>query len=121
MNYSYIVQSGLSFDEIKSKLSVLLKDEGFGILFDVPISEKIKEKLGKNIGEYNIFGVCNPAIAFDAFAAVEDIGLFLPCNIVVYKKAEGYNIATILPINVMKIINNPVIDNIPKDVEVRLK
>ncbi len=97
-----------SFDEALEKVTAELGNEGFGVLSEIDVSSKMKEKLGKDMPRYRILGACSPPHAWQAISAVQDIGLLLPCNVLVREDAEGrVHVDFMDPIAVMSLVNNP--------------
>ena len=112
----------LAFDEAVDTVTAKLADEGFGVLSDIDVATKMKEKLDKDMPRYRILGACNPALAFQAISAVEDIGLLLPCNVLVLEHADGkVHIDFMDPVSVMSIVKDPGVVPLANDVKGRLQ
>jgi uncharacterized protein (DUF302 family) len=77
------------FDKVVSKTREVLKDNGFGVLTEIDVQASLKEKLGESIERYLILGACNPALAHRAVSANKQVGLLLPCNVVVREDADN--------------------------------
>jgi uncharacterized protein (DUF302 family) len=111
-----------SFDAAIEKVTAELSKEGFGVLSDINVSAKMKEKLDKDMPQYRILGACNPALAFQAISAVEDIGLLLPCNVLVREDADGQvHVDFMDPVSVMSLVNDPRVVPLANDVRGRLE
>lgn len=78
-----------SYDEVLQKLPDLLKAEGFGILTQIDVKDTLKQKLGVEFRRYKILGACNPPLAHRALTAELEIGVMLPCNVIVYEGDDG--------------------------------
>ncbi len=111
----------LGFEEAVSRVTETLKEEGFGVLTEINLKAKFKEKLDKDFGEYKILGACNPGFAFEALGTDMDLGLLLPCNVVVYEKDESTTVAAIDPVKMMSVAESPELDKIAGEVETRLR
>ena len=88
--YGFSVEAGKDFERILSLVSQELKSQGFGIVSDIDLQKIFNEKLGIDEGRYRILGVCNPSLAHQAIRAEPNIGLLLPCNVVVRQDKEGF-------------------------------
>jgi len=120
--YSFYTISDLSYEEALDKIPEELKKEGFGIVSQLNVTETIKKKLDKDMRPYMILGACNPSFAFQALQAEEQIGLMLPCNIIVYVNEEGKTvISAINPEAAMQAVDNEELSKIASEVSARLK
>ena len=111
-----------TFDEAIENVTAKLSEEGFGVLSDIDVAAKMKEKLGKDMPRYRILGACNPALAYQAISAVEDIGLLLPCNVLVREDADAkVHVDFMDPVSVMSLVNDPGVEPLATDVKDRLQ
>ncbi|WGS65925.1 DUF302 domain-containing protein [Marinitoga aeolica] len=117
MKYGILKETNYGFEEAISKINTELQKEGFGILTRIDLNEKFKAKLGIEFKKYTILGACNPKNAHKAILAEENIGLFLPCNVIVYEKDEKTVIAAIKPTVAMESSNNEKVYEIAKEIE----
>jgi uncharacterized protein (DUF302 family) len=121
ISYGFRKEIGLPFEKAEEVVTEELKKEGFGILTRIDVREKFKEKLGIEFRNYVILGACNPPYAHKAILAEEDIGLMLPCNVVIYEK-EGKTILSIIkPSTAIGMIENEALMPIAQEVESKLK
>ena len=87
--YGFSRTVDLTFKHAMERVHAALKEEGFGVLSEVDIKEKLKEKIGVDFRRYVILGACNPALAYKALQEELEIGLLLPCNVIVYEVDDG--------------------------------
>jgi uncharacterized protein (DUF302 family) len=121
MNYGFVKKVGLSFDDTLIKAEEELKKEGFGILTKIDVKDKFKEKLDIDFPKYQILGACNPKIAHTAISTEWNIGLLLPCNVIVYEKENAVYFGIIKPTQAMAGIENDKLREIANEVETKLK
>lgn len=89
MDYARTITLGLSYDEAVPKVKAAFKEQGFGTLWEIDVQATLREKLGAEIERYVILGTCNPGFAQQALDVTRDIGLLLPCNVVVREEGDG--------------------------------
>ncbi len=121
INYGSTKELNVPFEEVIEVVTQGLKKEGFGILTRIDVKEKFKEKLGVDFKKYAILGACNPSNAHQAILAEENIGLMLPCNVIVYEKGDKTVISIIRPTVTMEMIDNEELKKIAMNVEIQLK
>ncbi len=121
MNYYFSKTLETSYDEAVQKTIEALKTEGFGIISDISIHEKLKEKLNVDFRRYRILGACNPAYAYKALQAEDKIGTMLPCNVIVQEFAPNrIEVSAVNPIASMMAIQNPDMGSVAKEVTTKL-
>ena len=122
MSYYFSKTIKASFEEAIDRATESLKKGGFGVLTEIRINEKLKEKLGVDFPRYTILGACNPAFAYKALQAENKIGTMLPCNVIVQESGNGeIEIAAVNPIESMKAIQNPDLGSVATQVTEMLK
>jgi uncharacterized protein (DUF302 family) len=122
MEYYFNIILNDNFDNSIAKATEALKTEGFGIVSEIDMQAKLKEKLGVDYKKYKILGACNPAFAYKALQAEEKIGTMLPCNVLIIDKENGTTeIAIINPIASMMAIQNPALEPLAIEITEKLK
>lgn len=121
MEWNIKKQVDYSYEQAIEKTKEALKNEGFGILTTIDVKEKFKEKLGVDFDRYIILGACNPAMAHKALQAEQNVGVFLPCNVIVYEHAGKTIVAAINPTATMAILKNEKLTCIAGEVEAKLR
>lgn len=113
----------MDFDEATEKTREALKEEGFGVLSEIRLDEKLKEKLGVDFRRYVILGACNPPLAYKTLQEDINIGLLLPCNVVVYE-AEDNNKSIVAAVDAKAMLaavgENAALDEVAAEVNERL-
>ncbi len=113
---------GLSFELAIVLVTNALKTEGFGVLTDINVQATMKTKLDIDVPAYRILGACNPLLAHRALTAEADIGLLLPCNVVVRKDAGGAIMVSFMdPVAVLQLTSNPIVAEVAQEVRQRLE
>jgi uncharacterized protein (DUF302 family) len=110
-----------TYENVLERMKEELQKEGFGILTSIDLKDKFKEKLEIDFKKYIILGACNPPSAYKALQFEEDIGLMLPCNVIVYEKDGKTGVSIIKPTIAMQMIDNEQLSEIANHVEQKLK
>jgi uncharacterized protein (DUF302 family) len=118
--FSKTVQT--SFNDAVEKVTAALSEEGFGVISQIDMHEKIKAKVGVDFKRYRILGACNPAYSYKALQAEDKMGVMLPCNVLVIEQGENeMEIAAVNPTDSMMAIHNDVVKEVAARVGEHLK
>ena len=121
-NFGFGKEVNLDFDAAIEKVTDELQTEGFGVLSDIDVAAKMKEKLDKDMPRYRILGACNPGLAYQAVSAVPDIGLLLPCNVLVREDDQGKVFVSFMdPESVLSLVDHPDVGPLAGEVKVKLE
>jgi uncharacterized protein (DUF302 family) len=122
MEYYFSKTLHVSFDEAITITTEGLKSQGFGVVSEIRMHEKLKEKLDIDFKKYTILGACNPSFAYKALQAEDKIGTMLPCNVLVIEQAENeIEVAAVNPIASMQAITNPALGDVAQQVTDKLR
>ncbi len=121
--YGFSTEVALPYDEAVARTREELAKEGFGVLTEIDVKATLKKKLDVDFRPYIILGACNPPFAYRALQAERDIGLLLPCNVVVYAGEESGTsvVAAMDPEAALQMTGNPVMGEVAAEVKARLQ
>jgi uncharacterized protein (DUF302 family) len=121
MNYGFSKTVDLSFEDTITKVTDELKTEGFGVLTTIDVKETLKKKIDVDFKKYSILGACNPPLAHKALQTEEEIGLLLPCNVVVQEKDDKIKVSVFDPALMSKVVENENLNSIADEVREKLQ
>src|ERR1019366_2494696 len=121
IQYGYVRDVALPFEEAIAKTEAVLKTEGFGVLCQIDIQAKLKEKLGVDFPRYVILGACNPPIAYQALQQEINLGLLLPCNVVVYEQGGCIHVGVVDAAKMLSVVGNPAMEAMARQVNEKLR
>jgi len=121
-DYGFSKTIDVPYENAIEKVTAALKKEGFGVLTTIDVKDTLKKKLNVDFRKYIILGACNPPFAYKTLQAEIGIGLFLPCNVIVYENDEGKSVVSAIdPLMMVSIIDNPALKEIAKEVSAKLR
>ena len=121
-NFGFGKTVELGFDDAVEKVRAELAKEGFGVLTEIDVKATLKKKLDVDFRRYIILGACNPPLAHQALSTELEIGLLLPCNVVVYEAASGGTTISMMdPVAILPMVNKPGVEKLADEVKARLE
>ncbi len=123
MSQAYAIRTTVkgSYEETIPRVTEALKQEGFGILTQIDVKDTLKKKLNVDFPKYVILGACNPLLAHQALSSETEIGLLLPCNVIVYEGQDGKTVVAVQdPDAALGIVGNPALVPVAKEARERL-
>ena len=121
LGYGYGRVLDMPFEEAVRRAREALQSEGFGVLCEIDIKQKFKDKLGVDMENYLILGACNPALAHEAMQLEKNIGLLLPCNVVLYVKDGRTFAAAVDAARMLSVIGNPALESAAGQVNEKMR
>ncbi len=113
---------GLPYEQAVQRVTEALKVEGFGVLTEIDVRDTLKQKIGADFRRYVILGACNPALAHRALSADLDVGLLLPCNVVVYEEGERSAVVAVDPVAMLgALAGNPGVADVAREARAKLE
>lgn len=119
--YNYKKSTPMGYSDAVAKVRDELKKEGFGVLTEIDVKQTLKTKLNVDFEDYIILGACNPPLAYKALTAERDIGVLLPCNVIIYIQGGRTYVSAVLPTVQLGKVGNPELLPIAEQVESKLK
>src|SRR3990172_5518200 len=115
MQYGFSKTVDMSYEQTIEKVTAELKKEGFGVLTSIDVKETLKQKINVDFKKYTILGACNPPIAHKALQEEEELGLLLPCNVIVYEKEGKTNVSIFDPRVLSTIVDNDILKPVAEE------
>ena len=121
-DYGFRATLNVPYEQAVEKATAALKEEGFGVLTEIDVKATLKKKLDANFRRYVILGACNPNLAYQALQNELEIGLLLPCNVIVYETEENRSVVSIVdPISILGVAKSPKLDAVAQEARTRLQ
>ena len=120
--YGLKIDLPVPYDTAVERATEALRQEGFGVLTTIDVRQTLKQKLDRDFRRYVILGACNPVLADRALHAELDIGLLLPCNVIVYEREPGTStVAAMAPLPAMGLVGNPDVVSVAREADAKLR
>lgn len=121
MKYGFSKTTDYGFEQAIEKVTEELKKEGFGVLTTIDVKDTLKKKIDVDFKKYTILGACNPKLAHSALQVEEELGLLLPCNVIVYEKNDKTIVSIFDPRVMTLVIENPEMKSVAEEVKNKLQ
>lgn len=121
MSYCFSRQLDMSFDDAIKTVTEALAKEGFGIISEINVTDTLRKKIGVEFRPYKILGACNPTFAHRAIETEANIGVMMPCNVVVQEMDGGVQVAAIDPLTAMQAVKNADLEEFATAISAKLK
>jgi uncharacterized protein (DUF302 family) len=119
--YGLFIRTALEYSSALEATKSALKDQGFGVLTEIDVAATMKQKLGADFRRYDIIGACNPPLAYEALNTELDIGLLLPCNVIVYQDEGGSVVAALDPEEMMRMTGDSRLARVAREARARIE
>ena len=120
--YGFSIRTRLAYEQARDAIIASLKQEGFGVLTEIDVRATMKAKLNADFRKYTILGACNPPLAHQALTNEIEIGLLLPCNVIVYEADEGGSVVSVMnAMAAMEFTGNPALRPVAEQATEKLK
>ncbi|HMN28175.1 MAG TPA: DUF302 domain-containing protein [Caldilineaceae bacterium] len=121
-HYGFGCRLPLDLAAAKAAVTTALKQEGFGVLTEIDVQATLKAKLGVDYRPYVILGACNPQLAYQALQAEPELGLLLPCNVILYDNGDQTSTVSIVdPVQMLGVVHNPALEPVAAEANIRLR
>ena len=121
MEFTRRIEFDATYDEAIPAVIEALKGQGFGVLTEIDVKRTLREKLGKDVEPYIILGACNPQLTARALEVEPEIGLLLPCNVIVATTTEGTRVGAVNPQSLVDFTGNPALADVAQEADARLR
>ncbi len=121
IDYAFRTRLDLPYEQAVERVVAALKEEGFGVLTEIDVQATLKTKLNTNFRQYAILGACNPPLAHQALSTDLELGLLLPCNVIVYEEDGGSQVSIVDPISMLGVVENPELEPVASEARTRLR
>ncbi|MFB0545554.1 MAG: DUF302 domain-containing protein [Anaerolineae bacterium] len=119
--YGLTTKLAVPYEAAMEKVTAALKEQGFGVLTEIDVKATLKKKLGADFRKYVILGACNPPLAYRALQTELEVGLLLPCNVIIYEEDGGSVVSIIDPLSMVEITENQALAEVAQETKARLK